>query len=217
MAFEFSAPEEFAGGGNFLESPGTFHMIVNDVKDTDKDGKLIDGFRVNMEVVDGTVRDANGCTEVGKTLSLTFYNGKINSKDGGKFSKQKQAAFFVASGVIGLAEAALIAAKQLRSVELERARHSQIVITLERREYENDKKEKKSTIDIHFANVFHVDDPQAGAFPKSAKHLALLPAERRLKPEQLQSIKDAFSGGASKSNANSSSKNAVTNDVTAGL
>ena len=41
---------------------------------------------------------------------------------------------------------------------------------------------------MNYANIYHVDDPRAAAFPKDKEALALLPAELRKKPEFFDAI-----------------------------
>lgn len=214
MSFDWEAPEEFAQGGNFLDTPGTYHALIQDVKTTDKEGKVLDGFRVEFVVLDGTVRNEKGCTEVDKKFSVMFHNGKASSKDGGRFSRQKQAAIFVAGGVFDSA-AEVSKAKESRSINIEKMRNGQVVVTLDKREYEDEKKNKKSTLDIHFTNIFHIDDPAANAFPKNQKLIGLLPKSRRRTAAELQSIKDAF--GGKKSNDDESNATKSVSDMTEGL
>ena len=190
MSFQFDQPDEFPAESNFLKAPGTYHMSVLDIATEDKDGKLIEGFRVNMEVLDGTEKDKDGnCTEKGKTHQLTFFNGKLSHKDGGQFARRKQGAFFVAASIINQSHIPALLARQLGGLDLASGVASQLVVTLDERESDG-----KKYLDVHFTDIWHVDDPAAAAFPKSEAALSILPASRRSTPEILQQIKDAFGG-----------------------
>jgi hypothetical protein len=182
---EWEQPEEFSGDNQFLKTNGTYHLCVIDATELDKEGKTVDGVRVILEVLDGTPRNKDGCTEVGRQTTVTLWNGH-NNKDGGKFARKVQAAFFVAAGVIGDPEVELIRNRQLRGVDLERARGSQIMATM--------KVGKSGYMDFDGTSIWHVDDESAQPFPRNTKALGMLPADRRSTPPKLQLIKDAFSG-----------------------
>ena len=201
--YEWEQPDEF-GGGNFLKTPGTYHLSILDITTEGKDGELIDGFRVNLEVLDGTGgRDKTKCTVAGQTCNITFFNGKMTHKDGGRFQRQKQAAFFVAANIITFADVPAILARKLGKVDLERARVQQIVATLEL--------DDKGYVQVSGASVYHVDDPAASPFPKSKEALSLLPKSSRRTPDELQAIKDAFGGKASGGASQSASGNGAGN------
>lgn len=191
--FDWEQPDDF-GGGNFLKIGGTYHLLILDIATEDKDGKLIDGFRVNCEVVDGTQRDKEGCTETKKTTGITFYNGKMSNKDGGRFLRQRQAAFFVAANILTPQDIPAILAKKVKP-DLSLGVAQQFIATIVPNE--------KGYMDLNGHDIYHVDDPAARGFPKDAACLDLIPKENRRKPEELQAIKDAFAG-KSASGANDS-------------
>ena len=206
--YEWEQPDEF-GGGNFLKTPGTYHLSILDITTEGKDGELIDGFRVNLEVLDGTGgRDKTKCTVAGQTCNVTFFNGKMTHKDGGRFQRQKQAAFFVAANVITPADVPAILARRLGKVVLERARAQQIVATLEL--------DDKGYIQVSGGSIYHVDDVAAAAFPKSKEALSLLPKSSRRTPDELAAIKDAFGGKASSGGGGGTSQAATTSGNGAG-
>ncbi len=165
MSFEFDMPEELAKS-NFLEEPGTYHcsIIAVDEAPVSKSNMAIDGFNVAFSVLDGTVRNKDGCTEVGKEFDLTFFNGKYSDKDQGRFAKQKQAAFIIAAG---LASEADLGKKGLQ-LNLRDAEQRQVVITVEK----DDKNPK--FLRLSYCNVFAVDHPKVAAVPKNVKALALI-------------------------------------------
>ena len=185
--FDWEQPDEF-GGDAFLNAPGTYHMTILDVKTEDKDGAMIEGFRVDMAVLDGTQKDQRD-----KKFSATLFNGKSSQKDGGRFARQRQAAMFVASGIIGPEHIPMLLEKKLRGIDLPKMKGRQLVVTLGEQEY-NDKKtnEKKKSLNILGQSIFHVDDPNAAAFPKDMKAISILPKSLRRTAQQLEAIKDAF-------------------------
>lgn len=186
--FDFEQPEGF-GGGDFLRAPGTYHFAVADIHTTDKEGKLLNGFRTNLEVLDGTVRDpaTKQCAVLKKVASVTFFNGSIKHKDGGRFARQKQAAFFVATGILRPEHIALIAEKKLPRINLDLCAGKQLVMTVEA-------SQDGKYLEVSGQDCWHVDDPASTAFPKNEKALALIPPADRRTAAELQAIKDAFAG-----------------------
>jgi hypothetical protein len=188
-AFEWEQPEDLnSGGGNFLKVGGTFHVICHDIGTVDKDGKPIEGFSVNVEVLAGTVAGTKG-----KLANIRFNNGKSSYKDGGKFARQKQANFFIASNVLGPADVPAIEARKPQIV-LGKAQGQQVIVTLEL----ND----KGWPELAFADVFHVDDPKAAGFPKDKTSIDLIPKANRRTADELQAIRDAFGGKVSPASGN---------------
>jgi len=206
--FSWQQPESFGSSESFLDVPGTYHFLVKDVKTTDRNGSPLDGFRVELEVLDGTPRNGEKCSELGKKLSLSFRNGKMNSKDGGKFAQQKQAAMFVAANLINTRHLDQIRNKTLRELDIDLMRSSQVIAAIEKRQFTNDKGQPQETLDLVFSNVWHVDDPQTMRFPKCDKSLGLIPSAMRSSAEKLQQIKDAFAGKEA-SNSSTSSHSSV--------
>lgn len=183
--FDWDQPDGLETG-NFLKTPGTYHLIVcagSPMTETE-DGKHIDGFKVQFEVAAGTDKE-----QVGKMASITFFNGKDSHKDGGRFHRQKQGRFFVAANVITPADVPSILARQLK-INLDRAKAAQVVATLV-------PTTDGKFMEVDGLSVYHVDDPAAKAFPKNADLLKHIPKECRRKPEELQAIVDAFAGKTS--------------------
>ena len=56
MSFSFDAPETTTGEGGGLSEPGTYHVVINDVREGESTkGKPIDGLTITVEVLAGTV------------------------------------------------------------------------------------------------------------------------------------------------------------------
>lgn len=174
---KYRAPDTVdTGGGNWLDKPGTYHLVITaaDEQPTKRNGEMMDAFRVTCQAIEGTVRDANGFTERDKTVDLTFWHPKLTDKNEGLFARQKQARFFLATG--------LLTDGQLGSevdINLEDCVGRQVIATLEERDGDSG----RTFLDLHFADIWHIDDPAAAKFPKSDKAIGLVPPAHRRKPE----------------------------------
>ena len=169
MSFEMEMPESFDTGGAFLQEPGTYHLAVLDVDEhpTAKDGKLLDGFRAQVEVLAGP--------QAKKQAELMFFAPKLTDKNGGEMAKKKQARFAIATGVLGAAKPG-----EKVTVDLQLAKSRQLVATLAHRESQNDP--TKKFIDLNFADIWHVDDPAAPQCERNQAALNLLPKSLRRDP-----------------------------------
>jgi hypothetical protein len=171
---KYRAPETLdTGGGTWLTQPGTYHVVVTatDEQPTNAKGELLDGFRVTFQALEGTVKGEDGkFLERDKTVDLMFFDGKLTDKNEGRFAWQKQGKFFIATG--------LLAEDQLGTevdIDLEDAEGRQVVMTLEESEGKGDRK----FLSLHFADIWHVDDPAAASYPKCAKSVKLIPQQHR--------------------------------------
>jgi len=198
MTFELEVPEELdtGSGGNFLKKAGTYHVCVTEISDglapKKKSGEqsIIDGFSVAVDVLDGTVK-----SEVGKVANITFFNGKLTSKDQGRFARAKQTAFLMACNVIDPSKRG-----QKIQVDLTKAVGQQLVINFEEDpEQTNDKGEHY--LRVAYANTYHVDDPRCEGIPKNAEALKMLPKNFRHDAAWFDQLK-AKPGEASQSQSN---------------
>lgn len=188
--YEMDMPDDFDGQSNFLAEPGTYHVVVTAVDEspTAKNGTLIDGFRVDFAVLDGTVAGQKD-----KQFDLLFFKPKLTDKNGGEFAKRKQARFALATGILPRAEPG----KRV-TVDLQQAAGRQLVVEVE---HQKDQQTGQPTkfIQLAWANLWHVDDPACAKVPKDAIALALVPAELRKKPEEFAKKTAASHGnGAAK-------------------
>lgn len=179
-AFEMEMPESTDRGGSFLDQPGTYHFSVTAIDEhpSGNDGKLIDGFRVSCAVLAGTT---NGQEK--KEVDITFFNPKLTDKNNGEFAKKKQARFALA---VCLLDGPRKGGERV-SIDLQQAIGRQFIATMEERKYAKRDGSEGKSIDLHFADLWHVDDPEAAAYPKNEAALKLLPASLRKKPEQFGS------------------------------
>lgn len=169
MAFEMEMPESPDIGGSFLQEPGTYHLAVLNVDEqpTSKSGQLIDGFRVDLEVLAGP--------QAKKQAEVTFWNPKLTDKNNGEMAKKKQYRFAFATGLLdGFKPGAKV------SIDLQKAKGRQLIATLAQRESQNDP--SKKFIDLNFADIWHVDDPAAPNCERNQDALKLLPKQLRRDP-----------------------------------
>ncbi len=167
----FDAPETTdTGGGNFLRDPGTYHLICTSVEDpaTNKDGGVLGGFRANFQVLAGSTPGQRD-----KTCDVIFWDPKLTDKNEGLFARQRQAAFYIATGIIKPQDLG----KSGLTIDPEKAKGRQCVATFEIED---------KFIRLHFCDLWHVDDPAAAKFPKDEKSLAMIPAALRLKDADFQ-------------------------------
>jgi hypothetical protein len=176
---KYKAPETAdTGGGNWLTLPGTYHAVVThaDEHPTKANGDLMDAFRVTVQALEGTVKGEDGkFSERDKTLDLIFWDAKLTDKNEGMFARQKQARFFLATG--------LMTEEQLGTeidINLEDAVGRQIVCTLE--EQDSQRGDRKF-LSLHFADIWHIDDPAAANYPKCDKSIKLIPKALRRDPK----------------------------------
>lgn len=168
--FELDVPDSLENESPYLNVPGIFHLVVNDVMvGTGPKGAAIDGFTVAIEVRDGTVRDKNGCTEVSKMINLSFFRPGLNDKDGGQFARLRMSRFFLAVNAIDPMQAGKPA-----KVDMERIKGQNFVAR-----FEHNTNDGKTFLRVAGADTWHIDDPHAKSCPKEQASLKLIPAELR--------------------------------------
>lgn len=165
MPYEMEMPESFDTGGSFLTEPGTYHFSVLNVDEQpqSRGGQLIDGFRVDMDVVAGS--------QSKKQVEVVFFNPKLTDKNGGEMAKKKQARFVIATGLLQAAKPG-----ERVTVDLQQAKGRQLVATMSKRKSQDGDKEY---IDLNFADIWHVDDPAAPNCERNQDALKLLPKSLR--------------------------------------
>jgi hypothetical protein len=172
---DFDVPDDFGDDGQFLKEKGIYHCSVQDVMiGTGPSGKAIDGFSIQLGVLDGTVRNEQGCTQVGRTISVTLFNPKLTEKDGGKFSRKKQSKLLIAVNALDPSKKG-----QKVQIDLNKIRDQQLVVSFEVDDYNS--KDGKTYLQVANAgmDVWHVDDPHAKDIPKNLAALKLIPVGLR--------------------------------------
>lgn len=167
--FDVDVADDFEGESNFLSKPGTYHLVVEDVKvGIGPKGNAIEGATFSMAVIAGTVD-----SEKKKTFNHVIFFPRATHKDGGKFAGKVLSKFLLAVNQVNPADRG----KKI-SVDPERIAGQQIVAAFVQGK-END--QGKSYLEIYSAGlaVYHVDDPHVTGIPKDAAALTLIPKELR--------------------------------------
>jgi hypothetical protein len=177
MSYEVDLPDSFDQESNFLSEPGTYHLavLVVDEQPVSNAGQPLNGFRASCSVLDGTIQGQQR-----REIDLMFFAPKATDKNGGEMAKKKIARFAMATGIISNPQPG-----QRVTLDLQAAAGRQFVAELER---QKDKTTGEPTrfLQLAWANIWHVDDPEVRDVPKSAQALALLPSELRRAPESFK-------------------------------
>jgi len=179
MSFSFDAPETTTGEGGGLSEPGTYHVVINDVREGEtSQGKPIDGLTITVEVLAGTVAN-----QANKTRSETLFAPSIQDVEKetqtgqSGMARKKLAALFIASNVMD----PNLLGKSV-SIDTSKMVGQQAVIKFDNqmeRDGEGKYTVKTQYIHISYSDIFHVDDPAVKDIPKNAEALALIPKEHR--------------------------------------
>lgn len=168
MAFKWDTGEDFSSGSTYLSEPGLYHLVVTGVDESPRkaNGELIHNaaFSVTCSVVAGSVSGQED-----KTVSLTFFAPNLSGKDQGKFARKKIDRFLLAVNLLRKDQAG---AKGVE-IDLQKAQGQQFLAKLE-------KDDQDKYMQIAFADIFHVDDPDAAGFPKQAEAIGLIDPANRL-------------------------------------
>jgi hypothetical protein len=157
-------PSDLAGGTG-LQTEGKFHFIVIGITDgKETPSSFLNGLFVKLKVVHGEHKD--------ETFNLDLLDGKMDSKDGGEFAYKKQIAFLIAANVLSIEQASVVDAEYDEQASV----GSQVIAELRLGREASD---GKRYLELHYANVYHVDDPRADSVPKCAETLACIPASMR--------------------------------------
>ena len=171
MADEWDLPEaeDMAGsGGSYLDQPGTYHLLINEVRDgCGPKGNPIDGFSIECEVMAGTVE---GCA--GKKVGITIWKPNLaGSEKQIAMGKRIGAAFFIATDIINPNQLGKPGA-----IDCNLANGRQFIIKLARQQ-----KDGKDTdfLQPHYSDIWHVDDPDVDTIPKDVDSLAIIAKQWR--------------------------------------
>lgn len=155
-------------GSTLLEEEGTYHMTVTDFTDRplDKEGRLLDNvdYDVYCEVLAGSVP-----AQEGKTYRLRFWQSKPDATDKSRaFRKKQRDRFWKAVNAISDEDRGGRVQIDPQWV-VENA--MQFVIKLE--------KTDKGYLEMHFHDVWHVDDPGCAGATKNEQALKNIRPEFR--------------------------------------
>jgi hypothetical protein len=174
MAMEIEQPDSVDGGGQFLEKAGTYHCLVTAVDEnpTTREGEPLSGLKVNLTILAGTHADQKD-----KTFDLMLWSP--NAGDSSDMPKKKQTRFCLATCLIGQHTPG-----QRVTIEPSDAVGRQIVAKFASKQKKNEatgKWEDTDRLDLHFADIWHVDDDavKSNSVPLDQSALKLIPAQLR--------------------------------------
>jgi hypothetical protein len=168
VARQLETPEasELSGSGSRLDTPGTYHFIVEDIQDGKQAGdSFLNGLFAKLKVLHGEQKD--------QVFNLDLLDPTMNSKDGGAFARKKQAAFLIATNVLTPEQAN----GQTVSYEEQDARGAQCIAEVR---FGKDRDGNISKyLDLHFSNIYHIDDPRVAKVEKDEASLTVIDPKHR--------------------------------------
>ena len=166
---------EGAGSGTaWLNDPGRYHFAIMHIDEQPKkqDGVPIDGIKVSLCCL------APGDHARKQWELMLFQPNPTQSEKGQDWALRKITAFLLAAGLITEAQLG-----QEVNVDLQAAVGRHLFAELD---LEPEEPGKKRRLQLRFANIFHVDNPEvadAVAWPRNQQLIAALPAAQRRSPE----------------------------------
>lgn len=170
--------ETTQGEGGGLRDAGTYHVVVNEVREGESQkGKPIDGLTVSFEVFDGTTKG-----QAGKTHTESFFlPTKKDEEKTASMKLRKLTAMAIAGN--------LMQPEQLGEeldIPFASMVGQQMVVKFDH-QMEMDGEGKYTIpskyIQVSYSDLFHVDDPAVKSVPKNADALSLIDKAHR-HPEQ---------------------------------
>lgn len=161
--------DDMGSGNTRVSKAGDYHMVIEDISEpaVKPDGSLIQN---SLFGVTAKVFATNAAGQEDKEWRGVWFNPNLQAKDGGKFDRKKVDRFLLAVGLINPSDKGIEA-----EIDLGDAIGRQFLIRLE----ENQTKDGKTVVQMKFADIYHVDDPEAADIPKSKEGLSMIPAELR--------------------------------------
>lgn len=161
--------DDMGSGNTRVSKAGDYHMVIEDISEpaVKPDGSLIQN---SLFGVTAKVFATNAAGQEDKEWRGVWFNPNLQAKDGGKFDRKKVDRFLLAVGLINPSDKGIEA-----EIDLGDAIGRQFLIRLE----ENQTKEGKTVLQMKFADIYHVDDPEAADIPKSQEGLSMIPPELR--------------------------------------
>lgn len=183
VTWDMPEQDELNSGANYLDVEGKHLLQITHVDEqpTSREGKAIAALKVSLSVAAGP--------SAGKTVDLYFYEPKSSSKDGGKWARNKRAAFAIASGLIDESKLG-----QQVTIDVQGAVNRLVVAELV---FGEPNQNGKKFLDLQFANIYHVDEPRVAdvvkAFPQI---IGMLPKEHRRDPASFKTAAANGNGSA---------------------
>lgn len=165
--------DELTGGGDFLNVPGTYHLLID---------RMRVGLSIKDEPMDGTtvectVLDGDVAGQAGKKINLTLWDIKMDRPiEDQSVTVRCLTNFFLATNVLQPKDLG-----EEVDIKPEESESHQAVIKLQ---YAQKKEnghyvEDRKFLRINFSDVFHVDDPAAASVPKDATALKVIDPKYR--------------------------------------
>jgi len=178
MAMEIEQPESLEGGGNFVDQPGVYHMLVTDVDENPakQDGSPLDATRVSLSVLAGPINS----NQKDRAFELMLWNpNSADDESKQNNAKKLQTKFCLATCLIGHHQPG-----QRVTVEPTDAKGRQLAIRLSWKQEFNEVTKKWTDTDrvkVHFTDIWHVDDNEALKAGVNLDHsaLAMIPTTLR--------------------------------------
>lgn len=177
MSWEIDQPESIEGGGKFIDKPGVYHMLVTEIDENPsaKNGTPLAGKRFTLTCLASTEPNQKD-----KTFDLMLWDPQPTDKS--DLSKKRQTRFALAVGLLGQYQPG-----QRASVNPQDAHGRQLVIKLGwRQKFDEATGQYVDTdhVDVHFADIWHVDDPEVAknSWPVDAASLKIIPRPLRKLP-----------------------------------
>lgn len=171
---KIATTETTQGEGGGLREAGTYHVVVNDVREGEsRNGKAIDGLTVTFEVFDGTVKGQGGKTHTESFFVPTLQDDE--KKAGMKL--RKLTALAIAGNVMQPSQLGAELDIPFASMV-----GSQMVVKFDHQmEMDGDGKYTipSKYLQVSYSDMYHVDDPDVSGVPKSADAIGLIPKPHR--------------------------------------
>jgi hypothetical protein len=176
---EVTTPSVIQKQGGYLSEPGIYHVVINNVLVGESSkGKSIDGITITVEVFAGTVDG-----QVGKTKSESLF--APSQKDVEKeektgcisISREKIINLYLATGLMQPSELGA----NINPDDSKMIGSQAIMKFVEQKELDEHGHRTISTgnLQLSYADIFHVDDPEVSDIPKSSELLSLISKDCR--------------------------------------
>jgi hypothetical protein len=161
--------ETTQGEGGGLREPGTYHVVINDVRERESQkGKPIEGVTVTFEVLDGTVKGQQGKTHTESFFLPTMQDQEKNAS----MKLRKLTAMALAGNVLQPSELGTEADIPFASMV-----GKQMVVKFDHqmeKDGEGNNTIPSKYIQVSYSDFYHIDDPAVSAVPKNADALSLV-------------------------------------------
>ena len=173
MRIPTAKADDLHGGGDFLATPGTYHLLIDrmrvglNIKDEPMDGTT----------VEATVLDGDVSGQAKKKINLTLWDIKLDKPVEEQASTIRCLTnFYLAANVLQPEDLG----KEV-DIKPEDSESHQVVIKLQYAQKKENGKwvEDKKFLRINFSDVFHVDDPEVATIPKDQSALKVIDKKYR--------------------------------------